>query len=50
MADESIVEPLERPGEDEGKNLAVLAESIARTGWGDTVLDSDPWREQENPY
>ena len=38
MADERIVESLERPGNDEGKNLAVLAESIAQMGWGDPFL------------
>ncbi len=51
MADERIVESLERPGNDEGKNLAVLAESIAQIGMGRSVLDKfKPWREQGGPH
>ncbi len=35
MTDDAYKEPIERPGEEDGKELEVLAESIAQAGWDD---------------
>ena len=35
MTDDIYKEPIERPSEEDGKELGVLAESIAQAGWDD---------------
>ena len=41
MTDDAYKEPIERPSEEDGKELEVLAESIAQAGWTDTFSAID---------
>ncbi len=46
MTDDIYKEPIEHPSEEDGKELKVLAESIAQAGWTDTfaAIDLDEGR------